>query len=55
MQLLVRTDNHIVNNEPLTGRIRSEVEGALHPRFSDRLQRMEVYLPDMNSHKGGIA
>jgi hypothetical protein len=31
------------------------VEGALLPRFRGQLQRVEVYLQDLNSsHKGGI-
>ena len=54
MHFQVRTDNHIDNNEELQDRIRAEVEGALDPRFTDRIRRVEVYLQDMNSHKRGI-
>lgn len=54
MHFQVRTDNHVDNSEGLAEWVRSEVEGALTPRFSDRLRRLEVYLQDMNSHKGGI-
>ena len=54
MHFQVRTDNHIDNNEELLDRIRAEVEGALDPRFTDRIRRVEVYLQDMNSHKRGI-
>jgi hypothetical protein len=54
MLLQVRTDNHIDNSEGLADRVRAEVEGALTRRFSDRLQRVEVYLQDVNSHKGGV-
>lgn len=53
MQVQVRTDNHIQNNEALIEQVRAEVEGALQPRFTDRLHRVEVYLQDTNSHKGG--
>jgi ribosome-associated translation inhibitor RaiA len=54
MHFQVRTDNHIANSEALSDRIRDEVEGALTPRFSDRIRRVEVYLQDMNSHKRGV-
>src|SRR4051794_20622780 len=54
MLFQLRTDNHITNSEDLTSRVQAEVEGALHPRFSDRIRRVEVYLQDMNSHKRGI-
>jgi hypothetical protein len=50
----VRTDNHIKNSEALAERVRAEVEGALDPRFTDWLRRVEVYLQDMNSVKKGI-
>jgi len=55
VQFQLRTDNHIDNSEALAERVRAEVEGALLPRFSGQLQRVEVYLQDVNSpHKGGI-
>lgn len=54
MLFQVRTDNHIPNNEALQDRVQAEVEGTLLPRFADRLQRVEVYLQDVNGHKGGI-
>ncbi len=54
MHFQVRTDNHIENSEDLTDRIRDEVEGALSPRFTDRVRRVEVYLQDMNGHKKGV-
>lgn len=50
----LRTDNHIEGNEALSERVRTEVEGALLPQHADQLRRVEVYLQDMNSHKGGI-
>jgi len=54
MHFQVRTDNHIENSEALIDSIRDEVEGALTPRFADRIRRVEVYLQDMNSHKRGV-
>jgi hypothetical protein len=54
MHFQVRTDNHIDNSEDLANHVRAEVENAVHPRFTDRLRRVEVYLQDVNSHKGGI-
>jgi hypothetical protein len=54
MLFQLRTDNHINNSEALTERVRAEVEGTLARRFTDRLQRVEVYLHDTNGHKGGI-
>src|SRR5438552_13371294 len=53
MLFQVRTDNHIKNNDDLAGRIQADVESALHPRFADRLRRVEVYLQDTNGPKGG--
>jgi ribosome-associated translation inhibitor RaiA len=50
----VRTDNHIENYQELLDRIRAEVEGALDPRFTDRIWRVEVYFQYMNSHKRGV-
>jgi hypothetical protein len=54
MLIQVRTDNHIANREDLADRVRAEVEGAVERRFADRLRRVEVYLQDVNSHKGGV-
>jgi len=54
MHFQVRTDNHIHNSEALETKIRDEVEGALTPRFSGRVRRVEVYLQDTNSHKRGV-
>ena len=53
MHFQVRTDNHIENSQDLAARIQAEVEGSLD-RFTDRIRRVEVYLQDMNSHKGGV-
>jgi hypothetical protein len=54
MLIQVRTDNHIQNSEALAGRIRAEIEGAVQHRFGNQLQRVEVYVQDLNGHKGGI-
>ncbi len=54
MHFQVRTDNHIENSEGLISSIQAEVEGALSDRFMDRIRRVEVYLQDMNAHKGGV-
>ncbi len=54
MHFQVRTDNHIENSEDLISSIQAEVEGALKDRFVDRIRRVEVYLQDMNAHKGGV-
>ena len=54
MEFQIRTDNHIRNSESLMASIQADVESALTPRFTNRLQRVEVYLQDMNANKGGI-
>src|SRR5262245_44674301 len=54
MHFQVRTDSHLENTEELAARIQGEVERALGNRFDGRVRRVEVYLRDVNSHKGGI-
>jgi hypothetical protein len=54
MLFQLRTDNHIPNRESLAEGIRADVESALSPQYSDRVRRIEVYLQDLNSHKGGV-
>jgi hypothetical protein len=54
MLFQLRTDNHIKNSEELASRIQAEVEGTLTHHHADRLRRVEVYLQDVNAHKGGI-
>ena len=54
MLFQVRTDNHIKNSEELTGRVQAEVEGSLAHHHSERVRRVEVYLQDVNGHKGGL-
>jgi len=54
MHFQLRTDNHITNSEELAEDIRAEVEAAFNDRYGDRIRRVEVYLQDLNSHKGGI-
>lgn len=53
MRFQIRTDNHIKNSEELAGRVQAEIEGALGERFHQRVERVEVYLQDLNGHKGG--
>lgn len=55
MLIQVRTDNHIRNSEALSDNVRTEVENAVRRRYAERLQRVEVYLQDVNSHKRGAA
>lgn len=50
----LRTDNHITSNPDRETEVRTEVEEALKPLHGDRLRRVEVYLEDTNSHKGGV-
>lgn len=54
MLFQLRTDNHIENSEGLERHVRSQVEAVFAPRLGDRLRRIEVYLQDVNSHKGGV-
>lgn len=54
MHFQVRTDNHITNSQERIDLIRSEVEAVLSPRFDHWVRRIEIYLQDMNSHKGGV-
>jgi|SRR4051812_44158530 len=54
MLFQLRTDNHIKNREGLAEGIRTDVESALSPHFLGRVGRVEVYLQDLNSHKGGV-
>jgi ribosome-associated translation inhibitor RaiA len=50
----VRTDSHIQNSAEFTESIRADIESDFGSRFGDRLRRVEVYLEDMNAHKGGV-
>jgi hypothetical protein len=54
MLFQLRTDNHIKNSEGLSEGVRAEVEAALTSHVGGRLRRVEVYLQDVNSHKGGL-
>jgi hypothetical protein len=54
MHFQLRTDNHIKNSEDLADRVRAAVEGSLTRHYAERVRRMEVYLQDVNGHKGGI-
>ena len=54
MLFQLRTDNHIKDHERLGDGIRADLESTLTPNLLGRLRRVEVYLQDVNSHKGGI-
>src|SRR5688572_21402105 len=54
MHFQLRTDNHIPSTAGFADRVQAEVEGVLTPRFGDRIRRVEVYVQDVNAHKGGI-
>jgi len=54
MHFQLRTDNHIDNSEGLAEFVRATVEAALTERHNGRLRRLEVYLQDVNAHKGGV-
>lgn len=51
MHFQVRTDNHLPNTDQQAERIRSAVDDAINPKYIDRVQRVEVYLQDVNSDK----
>ena len=48
----VNTDGNVQGREDVAERVRSTVADGL-ARFADRLTRVEVYLSDENSDKGG--
>ena len=52
MKILLNTDNHIDGTDALEERVNAMVEQHLG-RFSSRLSRIEVFLSDHNSTKGG--
>ncbi len=52
MRVFVNTGNDVDGGQELTARVRNEVTHALR-WFSDRLTRVDVYLTDENSDKGG--
>jgi ribosome-associated translation inhibitor RaiA len=53
MEIQVNTDHNIKGGEDLVALVERVVGGTLE-RFNDRLTRVEVYLSDSNSHKGGV-
>jgi len=54
MLFQLRTDNHIKNHDRLEEGIRADLESVLTSGLLERLRRVEVYLQDVNAHKGGI-
>ena len=52
MQIRLNTDHHITGSPELADRVQTLVQDTLD-RYSDRITRVEVYLNDLNSIKGG--
>lgn len=52
LNIQLNTDNHIDGTDALESRVTAMLEQSLG-RFSSRLSRIEVYLSDTNSTKGG--
>ncbi|MDR7194608.1 HPF/RaiA family ribosome-associated protein [Luteimonas terrae] len=52
MKIQLNTDNHVDGTEALEARVNAMIEQYLG-RFSSRLSRIEVFLSDHNSVKGG--
>ncbi len=52
MQILVNTDNHITSSEDFEAECQGKIETTLS-KFSDSITRVEVYIHDENSIKGG--
>lgn len=53
MLIQINTDNHISNSAEFTEEIKQIVTSACS-KHEQRLTRIEVYLHDENSHKGGV-
>jgi len=52
LKIQLNTDNHIDGTDALESRVTAMLEQSLG-RFSSRLGRIEVFLSDTNSNKGG--
>ena len=52
LQIQLNTDNHIDGTDALESRVTAMLEQSLG-RFSSRISRIEVFLSDSNSTKGG--
>ena len=53
MQILVNTGEGLETSDALEAHVRDKLEGV-DRRFGDRITRLEVYLKDVNSDKGGL-
>lgn len=53
MQLQVNAADGMDTSAALENHIRAKLS-SVERRFGDRLTRIEAYLKDMNSHKGGV-
>ena len=54
MLILFNTDNHVQSHQELAPNITSELERVL-ARFATQVNRVEVYLHDMNADRAGDA
>ena len=52
MQIQVNTDNHISNTEEFAAELKSSIAHTLE-KFSSHITRVEIFLRDENSTKGG--
>ena len=52
MKIQINTDNHIKNSEDFSSELEAKVEKALS-KYAKHVTRVEVYLHDENSIKGG--
>lgn len=52
MLVQVNTNRYVEGNTELAGWIENELTSSLE-RFADQITRVEVFLRDVNSHKGG--
>ncbi len=52
MQIQVNTDHHVKGGDLLKQHVEDLLNGSLN-NFKDEVTRIEVYVADENSHKGG--
>ncbi len=52
MQVQVNTDHHVKGGDLLQKHVENLLNDVLHS-FKDQVTRVEVYIADENSHKGG--
>lgn len=52
MQVQINTDNHITNNEAFSAELSDSIRNVL-AKFDSHITRVEIFLKDENSIKGG--